>query len=392
MEWLTAWLEKRKKTGTLRQLRPVERLGHGHLRQPGVTSSSSPLLDFSSNDYLGLSEHPDLIAASRKALERYGTGAGAARLMSGDLSLYHELEEKIAQLKGKEAGLLLGSGYMANTGVIPAITGRSDVIFSDRLNHASIYDGCLLSGAKLKRFHHNDLNHLESLLKKERGKHRALIVVESVYSMDGDTCPLQELVDLKKRYGCLLMVDEAHATGLFGKNGGGLIEDLGVTEGVDIAMGTFGKALGSYGAYIAASKDMVLYLINKARSFVYSTALPPAVAAASLASLKIVQNKPELRQELQTKTHLFKSLLKEGGIDDDLGPTQIVPVLIGDSNDAVKLANELLDNNIFATAVRPPTVPEGTARIRFSITRHHSNDDIQNAASELLRCLNSKQK
>jgi glycine C-acetyltransferase/8-amino-7-oxononanoate synthase len=391
MEWLTSWLENRVKKGTLRQLRPVERLGHGRLRQIGAASSTQSLLDFSSNDYLGLSEHPDLIAASRKALEKYGTGAGAARLMSGDLSLYHELEEKIARLKSKEAGLLFGNGYMANTGVIPTLTGRGDVIFSDRLNHASIYDGCLLSGAKLKRFNHNDLDHLEMLLKKERGKSRALIVVESVYSMDGDMCPLQELVTLKERYGCLLMVDEAHATGLFGNNGGGLIEETGVAAGVDIAMGTFGKALGSYGAYIAASKDMVLYLLNQARSFVYSTALPPAVAAASLAALEIIRNKPELRRELQVKTHLFKSLLKKGGIDDDLGPTQIVPVLVGESHDAVKLATALLENNIFATAIRPPTVPEGTARIRFSITLHHADDDIQNAASVLLQCRKSMQ-
>jgi len=389
MDWLIDWLDARRREGTLRRLRPIERLGKGRLRPAGAPPDSSPLLDFSSNDYLALSEHPQLISASRVALEKYGTGAGAARLMSGDLILFHALEEATARLKGKEAALMFGSGYMANTGVIPAVVGRGDVIFGDRLNHASIYDGCRLSGAAFKRFHHNDLNHLENLLRKERGQGRALIVVESVYSMDGDFCPLGELIELKERYGCLLMVDEAHATGVFGATGSGLLEEMGVTADVEIVMGTFGKALGSYGAYVAADRPVIDYLTNRARSFVYSTALPPAVAAASLAALELVQHQPQIRQDLQTKAALFKKLLKDRGVQDDLGPSQIMPLLVGKSQDAVRLADELLAHGIFATAVRPPTVPENTARIRFSITCHLSEQDLQTAAEVVVQCRNS---
>ncbi len=379
------WIEKQRQSGNFRQLTPVKRMQDGTLQLAGDTEKAV-LHDFSSNDYLALSLHPDLIAASRKYLEMAGAGAGAARLMSGDLTVYHELEKKIAELKGQEAALLFGSGYLANCGIIPALLGRQDVVFCDRLNHASIYDGCRLSRARLVRFHHNDLNHLEDMLKSRRGKGEALIVVESIYSMDGDRSPLKELVSLKEKYGCLLMVDEAHATGLFGPNGGGVIEEEGLSSHVDLAMGTFGKALGSYGAYVAASGSMIDFLVNRARSFIYSTALPPAVVGASLAAIKIIQKQPELRQKLFAKVDLFKSILRQGGLDV-LGPSQIVPVLIGESSTAVYLAEKLRRKNIFATAVRPPTVPEGTARLRFSITLHHKNDVLKQTAATLLEIL-----
>jgi len=372
------WLTEQKKKDLLRRLTPVKRLPAGQLVVPGHTSR--PLLDFSSNDYLGLSTHPGLIAQSRHFLELAGCGAGAARLMSGNLAMYHQLEEEMAQLKGQEAALLFGSGYMANCGVIPALVGRNDIIFTDRLNHASIYDGCGLSRAKMVRFHHNDLNHLEELLQKQRGKGTALIVVESLYSMDGDRCPLQNLVQLKEKFDCLLMVDEAHATGVFGENGGGIIEEDGVASRVDIAMGTFGKALGSYGAYIAASRTMIDFLINRARTFIYSTGLPPAVIGASLAATRIIRQEPELRRDLFAKVECFKAALGAKGLAN-LGPSQIVPIMIGQSSRAMHIAHALRDQGIFATAVRPPTVPEGTARLRFSITRHLSHEALQKAAS-----------
>ncbi|MBU0483676.1 MAG: 8-amino-7-oxononanoate synthase [Proteobacteria bacterium] len=395
MEYLKEWLKKRKASGICRELFPIERLGGGRVRAAGSNggyaesrgSENQELIDFSSNDYLALSEHPEVIAASRHYLEKIGTGAGAARLMSGDLALYHELEQEVASLKGKAGALIFGSGYLANIGLIPALIGRGDVVFCDRFNHASIYDGCRLSMARLVRFRHNDLAHLEELLIKERGQGRALIVVESIYSMDGDRCPLPELVALKKKYDCLLMVDEAHATGIFGKNGGGVIQEDGVAAEVDIAMGTFGKALGSYGAYVASSEEMVNYLVNRARSFIYSTALPPAVVGASLAALKIVREQPQLRRQLQAKVALFKEILGTGGVAD-LGPSQIVPVLVGDSGLAMELAAEGRANKVFVTAVRPPTVPQGTARLRFSITLHHSDSDLERTASlvvDLLR-------
>ncbi|MFA7383589.1 MAG: 8-amino-7-oxononanoate synthase [Desulfurivibrionaceae bacterium] len=382
---LKAWLSQQQEKGKLRRLRPVLRRGNGRITLAG--DEARELLDFSSNDYLALAEHPALIAAAHEAMQRFGTGSGASRLMSGDLTIHHELEEAVAALKGKEAALTFGSGYMANTGIIPALAARHDLIFSDRLNHASIHDGCRLSGARLLRFRHNDLNHLEELLREKRGDSTALIVVESIYSMDGDRCPLRELVSLKERFGCLLMVDEAHATGVFGEKGGGIIEEEGVSSGVDLAMGTFGKALGSYGAYVAGNQELIDYLVNRARSFIFSTALPPAVAAASLAALRLIGQEPELRHELHKKINFFKRLLRTGGYDADLGPSQIIPILIGESGTALGKAELLNKQGIFATAVRPPTVPEGTARLRLSITRHHSTTDLSLAAKALLEIM-----
>ena len=383
---LKNWLDQQREKGGLRSLRPVARRGKGHLT---LAEDDRDLIDFSSNDYLALAEHPALIAAARHALSQFGAGSGASRLMSGDLVVHHELEEAVAQLKGKEAALTFGSGYMANTGIIPALAGRHDLIFSDRLNHASIHDGCRLSGARLIRFRHNDLNHLEDLLTKNQGRGSALIVVESIYSMDGDRCPLRELVALKERFGCLLMVDEAHGTGVFGPNGGGVIEEDGVSGGVDLAMGTFGKALGSYGAYVAGSAEMMEYLLNRARSFIFSTALPASVAAASLAAVQLVRKEPSLRRELHEKIALFKSLLRSGGYSGALGPSQIIPVLIGESGPALHKVELLREQGIFATAVRPPTVPDGTARLRFSITRHHSMADLTQAAEALLEIMDA---
>ncbi|MFH1020394.1 MAG: 8-amino-7-oxononanoate synthase [Pseudomonadota bacterium] len=382
---LKDWLNQQREKGGLRQLRPVIRRGKGRLTLAG--DDDRQLIDFSSNDYLALAEHPSLIATAQEALRRFGTGSGAARLMSGDLAIHHELEEAVALLKGKESALTFGSGYMANAGVIPALVGRHGLIFSDRLNHASIHDGCRLSSARLVRFRHNDLNHLEDLLKKKRGTGTALIVVESIYSMDGDRCPLRELVKLKERFACLLMVDEAHATGVFGANGGGVIEEDGVTGAVDLAMGTFGKALGSYGAYVAGNRELIEYLLNRARSFIFSTALPPAVAAASLAAVQLVRQAPELRRELQGKIGYFKGLLRTGGYTADLGPSQIIPILAGESGAALDKAALLGKQGFFVTAVRPPTVPEGTARLRLSITRHHSTTDLSRAAAALLEIM-----
>ncbi|MBI4792242.1 MAG: 8-amino-7-oxononanoate synthase [Deltaproteobacteria bacterium] len=367
-----------KQKNELRQLTPVKRLASGQLLMQD--HAGRPLLDFSSNDYLALSGHAELIEQSRRFLDKAGCGAGAARLMSGDLAMYHLLEAETAQLKGREAALLFGSGYMANCGVIPALMGRHDVIFADRLNHASIYDGCSLSNAKIVRFRHNDMNHLEELLRRQRGKAGALIVVESLYSMDGDRCPLRDIVALKEKYNCLLMVDEAHATGLFGRRGGGIIEEEGVTDRVDIAMGTFGKALGSYGAYVAADRPMIDLLINRARTFIYSTGLPPAVIGASLAAIRIVRQQPELRHDLFARVDFFKAALRDNGLTD-LGPSQIVPILIGDSGRAVRIAQLLRDQGVYATAVRPPTVPRGTARLRFSITRHLGREELAHTAT-----------
>jgi glycine C-acetyltransferase/8-amino-7-oxononanoate synthase len=382
MDFLKHRLAEYSALGRYRRLHPVVERLDGRVVLAG--SEDRPLLDFSSNDYLALSQHPELIKASRDALERYGVGVGAARLMSGDLGLFHQLEHEVADFKGCAAALLFGSGYMANVGMIPALIGRGDVVFTDRLDHASIYDGCRLAGARLLRFRHNDLEHLEALLKKERGTGRALVVVESLYSMDGDIAPLAELVALKNRHDCLLMVDEAHATGLFGDHGGGLIAAAGLADEVEVVMGTFGKALGSYGAYVAGSATLRDYLINRARSFIYSTGLPPAVVGASLAAVKLVRRSPDLRLRLAEKAAYFKACLQGEGLPGTPGPTHIVPVMIGDGGVALALAEECCRLGLFATAVRPPTVPEGTARLRFSVTMHQGKPELAEAARLLM--------
>ncbi|ADH86229.1 8-amino-7-oxononanoate synthase [Desulfurivibrio alkaliphilus] len=375
---IAAYLKRQQKEGRLRQLPGLLHPDGGRVRLEAVAHD---LLDFSSNDYLGLTRHPLLLVAAAEALSRYGTGAGAARLMSGDFELHRELELALARLKEQEAALLFGSGYLANIGLIPALVGRHDVIFSDKLNHASIQDGCRLAGARLHRFAHNDCNHLEDLLKRHRGAKEALIVVESLYSMDGDICPLADVVTLKERYGCLLLVDEAHATGLFGDNGAGLLAAEGLAHRVDLVMGTLGKALGSYGAYVAGEQRLISFLLNRARSFIFSTALPPASAAAALAAVELLAAEPQLRQDLWHRVEIFKSGLTHGGVEADLGPSQIVPLVVGENQATLALARRLQERGIYATAVRPPTVPAGQARLRFSVTNHLDIEDLSAAAA-----------
>ncbi len=371
MDFLKDRLAEQIASGRYRQLQPVAERGAGRL-------------DFSSNDYLALSVHPEVIAAGQAALARYGAGVGAARLMSGDLALFHELEDEVAGLKECPAALVFGSGYLANVGVIPTLVGRGDTVLTDRLDHASIYDGCRLSGARLLRFRHNDLSHLEELLSKCRVGGRALVVVESLYSMDGDIAPLAALAEMKERYSCLLMVDEAHATGIYGRQGGGLVQEYGLAERVDVVIGTFGKGLGSYGAYVAGSQILRDYLINRARSFIYSTGLPPAVIGASLAAVRLVRREPDLRQQLAENVVYFKECLVGEGMTGAPGPSQIIPILVGDSGQSLALADECRKMGLFVTAVRPPTVPEGSARIRLSVTLHQKRPELARAAVQLV--------
>ncbi|MDZ7640622.1 MAG: 8-amino-7-oxononanoate synthase [Desulfurivibrio sp.] len=391
MKDLTEALSKWGEEGTLRQLLPLEHGEEGgRVRLPmageaGKTPQWREMLDFSSNDYLGLSRHPQLLTAAAEAMGRWGTGAGAARLLSGNLEIHRQLEEALALLTGREAALLFGSGYLANIGVIPALLGRHDTVFCDRHSHASIYDGCRLAGAKLHRFRHNDCNHLEELLRRHRGHNEALIIVESLYSMDGDIAPLPELITLKERYQCRLLVDEAHAIGVFGEHGGGLCAAAGVAERVDLLLGTLGKALGSYGAFVAGERTTIAYLLNRARSFIFATAPPPATTAAGLAAVKLLAAEPQLLQELEQKVEFFKNHLRELEIGTELGPSQIIPLPVGKSDAALQLAATLRDKGIFTVAIRPPTVPAGTARLRLSITRHLDENDLAEAAMLLAK-------
>ena len=372
------FLKKREKDNLLRILKPATSRGGG-LRSSG----GREYIDLSSNDYLGFTTHPKLKQASKEAVERLGVGSSASRLLSGDSDIYHKLEEKTAQFKGKERALIFNSGYQANVGIISAFYSRGDVIFSDKLNHASIVDGIVLSGAKFFRFPHSDSNHLEQLLKEQRHKFKqALIITESVFSMDGDKPALDELVSLKEKYNCILMVDEAHATGIFGKNGAGVVEEEGLVGKIDLIIGTFSKALGSFGGYVACSKGAVDYLINTARSFIYSTALPPSVIAVNLASLELVEEEPERRRDLINNADYFRKRLEDLGFKIR-GSSQIVPLIVSDNQKTVKASQELQRKGYWVLPIRAPTVPRGESRLRFSLTYHHSKEILEKLIKDL---------
>jgi len=376
-------LNKIAQQGNLRRLPGIDRPCPGRIEAPGLERA---LIDFSSNDYLALSCHPRVVQAAAEALDRYGSGGTAARLMSGETRLHRQLEADLAGLCGTEAALLFGSGYLANIGVIPQLVGRKGRVFTDRLDHASIYDGARLASARLVRFRHNDLDHLEELLKRH-GTAENLVVVESVYSMDGDFAPLADLIGLKERYGFTLMVDEAHGIGVFGDHGGGRVEELGVRQGVDLVMGTLGKALGGYGAFVAARQPIVDLLVNRARSFIFSTSLPPATVAAARCALAIARDGGDLRKTLHAKATFFKEALhREAGFECP-SPSQIIPVTVGESKQAVRLSLSMREQGFYVHPVRPPTVPEGSARLRFTVTLHHSDDDLLAAARGVARAL-----
>ena len=366
-----AELEQR---GLNRRLRLVEGAQAGRVRLDG-----REVLMLSSNNYLGLANHPALTRAAQAALERCGCGAGASRLISGSMELHHELEDRLARLKHTQAALVFPTGYQANVGTLSALMGPGDTILSDALNHASIIDGCRLSRASTLVFRHNDVEHVAELLASCSGAGQRLIVTDSVFSMDGDIAPLAELSRLARRHDAWLMVDEAHATGVFGPHGGGVVEELGLSAAVEIQMGTLGKALGGVGAYVAGSRQLIDWLVNRARSFVYTTALPPSVAATAIAALDIVAQEPQRRRQLWDNTAFLAEQL--AGLGYSLGQTrsQILPLIIGDAGQAMALAAALLERGIFAQGIRPPTVPDGTSRIRVTPMATHTRQDMQDA-------------
>ena len=345
-----------------------------------VTLGGRSVLNFSSNDYLGLATHPMLQAAAEKALRDFGAGAGASRLICGSLGVHHDLEEALADFKGTEKALVFATGYATAIGTITALVSTSDVVVLDKLVHASIVDGARLSGAKLRVFGHNDLNDLESILKWADAKPpgeggRVLIVTESLFSMDGDFAPLAEIGELKETYGAWLMVDEAHSTGLFGTKRSGMVEKLGLEGRVEIQMGTLGKALGSAGGYIAGAEVLVDYLVNKARSFIFSTAPPPSVSAASLAGMEVVRSNEgnELVMRLRANIEQFCT---ESGVKCAGKNSPIVPWLVGSEVDALRFAAKLLKAGFFAPAIRYPTVARGEARLRFSFSAAHTSEEV----------------
>jgi len=375
MDELTRELAALESRSLRRRLKVVEEvLPGGKVRVAGRV-----LLNLSSNDYLGLSRDPRIIVAAQAAAAEWGAGAGASRLVAGHLALHQAVEAQLADFKGTEAAVIFPTGYMANVGTIAALMGPGDVIFSDRLNHASIYDGIKLSGATLQRFPHRDLNRLEELLRQAGAARRRLIVTDSVFSVDGDLAPLRDLAALKTRYGAWLMIDEAHATGVLGAKGAGLAEALGVARKVDVHMGTFSKALGSQGGYVAGDHRLVDYLHNRARPFIYSTALAPPVLGAIGEALKIIMQDPSPRLFLSRESEIFRRSLLDAGLDTLGSEIQIIPVLAGKNDLTLAFAARLQDQGLMAVALRPPTVPPGRARVRFSLSAAHDPKDLRRA-------------
>jgi glycine C-acetyltransferase len=367
-------LQRLNEAGLYRRLRRVS----GD-QGPTLILDDKEVVNFSSNNYLGLANHPALREAAKDAIDRYGCGSGASRLISGNMTLHEELEAKLAELKGTEAALVFNSGFQANVGIISTLIGQGDAVVSDALNHASIIDGCRLSRAQVYVYGHADLQQLEDCLKQASACRRKLIVTETLFSMDGDEAPLEEMVDLAGKYDAMLMVDEAHATGIYGPNGAGIVAKMGLGDRVVVQMGTLGKALGGFGAYVAGSTALCNLIVNRCRSFVFTTSLPPAVMAMAIAALDIVKEEPERRRSLWENCARLQSCLKALGYSISNSQSQILPLMVGDANECMRLSERLLERGIFAQGIRPPTVPLGTSRLRITVMATHSREHLQRA-------------
>jgi 8-amino-7-oxononanoate synthase len=371
---LTERLAELESSGLRRRLRVVE-----GPQGPKVVLDGRPVLLLCSNNYLGLADHPRLRRAAADTALRLGTSAGASRLISGSMSIHADLESRLAEFKGTEAALLFGSGYLANTGAIAALARRGEVVFSDELNHASIIDGCRVAGAETFVYRHADTEHLDWGLRRAAGR-AALIVTDGVFSMDGDVAPLPALASLSRRHGCRLLVDEAHATGCVGPGGRGSVAAAGLSGEVDVVVGTLGKALGGYGAYVCGSRELVDYLVNSARPFIFSTAPPPPAVAAARAALDLLAEEPERVERLRANAAALRDALRSEGLEPIGAETQIVPLVIGEANDAMALCERLLAEGVFAQAIRPPTVPAGTCRLRLTTMATHRIAQLHQAA------------
>ncbi|HEY2491702.1 MAG TPA: 8-amino-7-oxononanoate synthase [Paenibacillus sp.] len=378
MKWIEKELELLANTSMERSLHDSSPVP----KSPGYTVRGERLLlNLSSNDYLGLAQHPAIIEVMRETMLMEGVGSGASRLVTGNSPLYSRLEAALAEWQDCESALVFANGYMANVGVISALVGRGDVVLSDQMNHASIVDGIVLSRAEHARYRHNDMEHLRTLLNKYSDKRRKLIVTDAVFSMDGDQACLQELVRIKHEYGALLMVDEAHSGGIYGMRGEGLCHELGLQHDVDIHMGTFSKSFGVYGAYICGSRMLIRWLVNKARPLIYSTALPPAIVAGISKALLLVQVERWRRERLSVASKVFRSALGTAGFQIGTGDSPIVPLIIGDNAKTLRFSEALDASGIASVAIRPPTVPDGTARIRFTLSATHTDRELTDAAA-----------
>ena len=356
-----------------------------------ITLGDKPVIQFASNDYLGLANHSKLKEAAIEAIHRYGVGSGASRLISGTQKPHQQLETALSQFKNTEAALTFGTGYSTNIGIIPTLAGPQDVILADRLCHASLIDGCRLSQATLRVFHHNDPEHLKQLLEKRSDKGKTLIVTEGVFSMDGDLAPLPELVSLAKEFQAALLVDDAHGTGVLGPNGRGSVEHFGIGPADLIQMGTLSKAFGTIGGYVAGPRSFIDWLINTSRSFIYTTAPPPSMAAAAQAAINIVQTEPERRKRLWRNREQLYLGLKTIGFQLTDTQSPILPIILHDPQLAVKMSTKLLEQGIYVPVIRPPTVPKNTSRLRMTITSEHTAEQIHKALEALEQVENDVQ-
>mgnify|MGYP001213528674 CR=1 FL=1 len=380
---LQQYLDQLASAGRLRSLREVS----GE-QGPKVTIAGREVLLLCSNNYLGIANHPSLVEASMRATREFGTSSGASRLVSGSMSLHHRLEERIAAFKGTEAALVFNSGYAANIGILQGLLGPDDVIFSDALNHASIIDGCRLSAARCVVYPHNDWQALEALMARELPNRKGhwLVVSDGVFSMDGDIAPLTELCELKQRFDAWLMVDDAHGTGVLGEQGRGSAEQCGCLAEIDLHMGTLGKALGGFGAFVATSQAVVDTLVNRSRSFIFSTSLPPGVMAAGIAAFDLVESEEgkRRRRQLEENRKLFAGMVAKAGIDILDSPTQIVPLVTHEPELTMRSAAALLEQGYFIQGIRPPTVPEGLCRLRATLMADHAPKDLTAAAEAVI--------
>ncbi|HBX44154.1 MAG TPA: 8-amino-7-oxononanoate synthase [Deltaproteobacteria bacterium] len=346
------------------------------------------VLNFSSNNYLGLANHPEVVEALARCAGRYGVGSGASRLICGHMDVHAELEEAVARFKGTESCLTFSAGYMANLGILSTLGDSDATIFSDEWNHASIVDGCRLSRARVEVYRHADVTHLEDLLRASSAR-RKIVVTDSVFSMDGDVAPLPDLVEAKDRHGAILVVDDAHATGVLPPHGRGSADHFGLSGRVEILMGTFSKALGTYGAYLCSTRRMVDYFVNKCRPFIFNTGLPPAIAGATLASLGLLTREPGRLASLWENARLFRAEMEARGRSAG-SDTAIVPILVGADGDTMAVSRALFDRGVFVHGIRPPTVPEGTGRLRLTLMATHTAGMVRTAAARIDEALRER--
>ena len=371
-------LEDIKARGLYRRMRYLESPQESHVRMDG-----RDFILLSSNSYLGLCHDERLRRAAVEAVEKYGVGSGGSRLTTGSYEIHRQLEEAIAAFKGTEAALIFNTGYMANVGTISALADKEWVIFSDGLNHASIIDGCRLSGAETIVYDHVDMADLERKIKTHHRGRPALIVTDGLFSVDGDIAPLPDIVAIAQAHGIMVMVDDAHATGVLGPNGGGTTDLFGLHGAVDIQLGTLSKALAGEGGFVAAKRVLIEYLINRARSFIFSTALSPVTIAVALEALDVIRHEPEARERLLANALWFQDRLRAAGFKVMESRTPIISLVIGEAEAAVLFSGQLYDRGIFVTAIRPPTVAPGTSRLRISIMATHTRADLERALNDI---------